>query len=301
MKRHDTHSIRRVRMALFFVVIILFGGVFVRGIRNSLFFTTKERVNILIYGEHPTYYSIDTKGSLHYAIPYYPDLQLQIPGGYGHYRIGALGKLVRLESRPHLLRNAFSIATSSFVDVYFYPDTDSIYYGDKGTTEVRSPQIGDLLRLQSNASVFDRLYLLTRVFGKHSNAFSDLTNIKAYDKEGDKIFAMKDFIQLYQGYFYQKHYRKEAKNVQVIYSHSSTTAYFVSQLLEGNGIRVSDYTYEATGNEGCQVFENTSTYSESAKTIAAFFNCSLVTGKTGVYDILFILGNREKEWEMEAN
>jgi hypothetical protein len=47
----------------------------------------------------------------------------------------------------------------------------------------------------------------------------------------------------------------------------------------------------------CYVKENTANPSYTAKAISAFFRCPLVHGTTDIYDVLFFLGEREKEWD----
>jgi hypothetical protein len=69
-------------------------------------------------------------------------------------------------------------------------------------------------------------------------------------------------------------------------------------MLEGNGIRVSDLTLKDTGTKRCEVIEQVAPHSATAHAIALFFNCTLKQGFTDVYDIIFVLGDREKDWEI---
>lgn len=269
--------------------ILLFSLIFFYfGFRRSLFVTTKERVHIVVYGSHPVVYSVDTRGDIHYAIQYPPDLSLNVPGGYGNYRVGALGKLVSLEKDPHILQRSFSAATSIFVDYYFYESADAVYYGNSIPNALSFPTVKDFFQMNSNANMFDKLYL-AMLFGNES-------------KRSFKLLEMRDseqFLKKYRGYFYSIQYRNEKKNVQIQYTDSYTNAEAMSHILEGNGIRVSDISKAESPVEGCEIGESGSQFSQSAHDLSSFFGCRLKERPTNLYDIIFVLGDREKDWEVQ--
>ena len=70
-------------------------------------------------------------------------------------------------------------------------------------------------------------------------------------------------------------------------------------ILEGNGIKVSDYTIKTSTDKKCMVYEQTDSFSQSARDMANFFGCGLKKGPTDVYDIILSAGNLEKDWETE--
>lgn len=282
------------RKVLVVLLLLIVGAVF-QLLRHSLFFTAPERLNIVMYGEKTVFYSLGIRDRLDYAIPFYPDLRITVPGGYGEYRIGGLGKLVSLEKNDTILKKTFSTTTATFVSYYFLPRDTKVYYG-KTLEEVSVPSPFSYFTYRSNAGFFDRVYIFFHMIGKRPQNFTNLTTIKSYVKAGDIIFSQDDFNELYKGYFYQKRYRDERKNIQILYSTEYRSASSIGQLLEGNGIRVSDIS--EGGKEGdCVVKEQAGTHSVTARDVATFFGCRLEQAQTGVYDILFVLGSLEKSWE----
>lgn len=267
---------------------------------KSLFFNTPDRINFVVYGEYPTFYSIGIKDAGNYSIPFYPDLKTQIPGGYGNYRIGALGKLVQLQKDPTIYLRTFSAITSTFVTYYFTNQEDEVYYGGHNNQASTKPQIKDILFMESNASLYDRLFLLSYINSVQSNSVSSLTHLPYERVKDDTILRTDNFLKKYIGLLYNKTYRDENLNIQILYSkrESYLTAESLFSILNGSGIVVGDIKRVEQSSKKCNVIESKEISSITAKNIASFFGCDLKKGETDVYDILFELGNLEKTWEV---
>ena len=266
---------------------------------HSLFGYRGDRVNFVMYGPQTAFYSLDKQDTRNYVMYFYPDLKMQVPGGYGNYRTGSLGKLAKLDNKPELLAKTFSIATTSFVTIYYYPNTEDVYYGTDIQSKPQIPAMKDLLLMPGNAGIFDRIYLALTFIDKHDDDFK----LMSYHSETEKIhkdvfFEEDSFIKNSIGLLFQKQYRDEQKNIQVQYTKNYKVAERVSTLLEGNGIRVNDITLDMNRSPACKVIEDSVVHSRTAEDIARFFNCTLTQGKTDVYDIIFVLGSLEKEWEI---
>ena len=113
----------------------------------------------------------------------------------------------------------------------------------------------------------------------------------------DSIFDYNSFYKKFQGSFFQKTYRNYDINVQIIYTKSYKTALLLSQMIEGEGIRVVDLSSQDKFIKGCLLITNkeistTKTYLR----LADFFKCRLKIGETTVSDIILVLGDLEKEW-----
>jgi hypothetical protein len=106
------------------------------------------------------------------------------------------------------------------------------------------------------------------------------------------------FKQL-QGYFYKKSYRKEKSTVQILYTNNYQTALIISQILEGEGIRVIDISKTQKESPRCSIIQNTVPFSQTATHIKSFFQCDIKKGNAEISDILFHIGNLEKEWSVE--
>lgn len=301
-KRKDTGKQKKIIYVLAVAFIFIYiASLLIRDISQSLFIQKPDRINIVVYGEYPVFYSFGVREVGNYAISFYPDLKVQIPGGYGQYRIGALGKFIKLEKKPELLTSTFTSITSTFISYYFYPDSDEVFYGGKSDDEqVAKPNIKDIFLMKSNASFIDKLYLIYLLHQLQSGNVYDMDYLPYEQVKDDTIFKNSTFIERYIGYFYQKTYRKDNMNVQIIYSESYSTADNIASILNGNGILVGDISRKDTADKKCIVIQNEDQeYSITSRDIAEFFNCDLKKGKTDVYDILLVLGNLETTWEVE--
>ena len=278
-----------VLCTLVFIIITL------RLLFSSAFFIKEDRINILFYSSQPIYYSIEKGGEVHFLTSFAADSRTAVPGGYGTYRIGALGKLVTLEKNPELLKRTFSRITGSMIDYYFYPRSEAIYYGSKES--VKLPTARDIFFDDSNANFFDRLYIYFQFFGKHLADFEEI-QISKIQSGGDVLLSDATFARQYLGYFYHKSLRMENKTIQILYVDSYTAAKNMSRVIDGEGIRVVDIDMGGNKKTECVVRENTSSsFSRTAIDLADFFKCILKKGKGRVSDIVIEMGKREGEWE----
>lgn len=267
---------------------------------RSLFFVKKDRINVVFYNQETQYYSLDTRKKVNYYLNFPADLKINVPGGYGKYRLGGIGKLIFLEKKPSLLIPIFSNATSSFIDFYFYFNKPKIYYGFQTNDQLNYPSLGALFYSSSNASFFNRLYLFYYFLITRKNTFSLLPLVYDQRKQWDE----NKFFSLTQGYFYQESFYQENLNLQIIYPPrindgdlflSSSTKSLV-RMIEGEGIRVSDLTPRANDRRDCLVLEDKENFSASSKKLSDFFHCQLKRGKTNPYDIILILNDEAKRW-----
>ena len=257
---------------------------------------------MVIYGQQSALYSIDTNESRHYVLYFPPDLKMQVPGGYGNYRVGSLGKLAKLDGNQDIYRKTFAFATTAFVDYYFYPAGQEVYYGEKVSKTVTQPSFFDFIKYRSNASIVDRIYLLLTFFRINQ---ADITLIDYLERTNsakkDIFFQEESFKQESIGLLFQKKYRTEHKSVQILYDDRYQVAKNIASLLEGNGIRVNDISINFIDKKKCLLIEDrpdSNQFSSTVVDMADYFDCSIVKGKTDVYDIIFVLGNIEDDWEV---
>lgn len=304
--RHSSIGNKRKPKYLFFYIILssfILGYLLYKGVTifsHSLFASSPDRINIVMYGPQTRYYSIDTKTDRHYEISFPPDLKVDVPGGYGQYRIGSLGKLAKLDGNAHLLEKTFAATTTTFIHYYFFQESDEVYYGTEMEESPQKPSTINVLFWSGNASVLDRLYLALMLFGEKDTQFNMIRYRKETDNIlGDTIFRNDSFMKKSIGLLYQSTYRDEQASVQILYPRQYKTAMRMSTLLEGNGIRVSDVSLDIDRSDTCEVIYSADVPSQTALDISSYFACPLVQGKTDVYDIIFVLGAREKDWEIE--
>ncbi len=283
------------------IIIFVFYFIFsiVKSFKSSLFLNQPDRLNLLIYGQETRYFSFGLDDRVNYYIYFVPDINIIVPGGYGKYRVGALGKLISLEKKPNLLQKSFSLTTSTFTDYYFYPKTNKIYYGKKVENNIVLPSIKEVFLNYSNASFFDRVYLSLLILKTDKSDYKALNLFKQTGQKNND-FPVKKFFKIHEGSFYQKTYRKERRDVQIMYTKSYKNGLYLNRILEGQGIRVVDLSLKKSkSNSSCLVIEGSKYFSKTARGIAKFLNCRLKKDQTSISDIIVVLNRAEKEWGIE--
>ena len=216
-----------------------------------------------------------------------------IPGGYGFYRVGALGKFISLEKKPDLFKKVFSASNSFFIDLYFYSKKNEIYFDEKNNKKIW-PNFTEIFLNQSNANFIDRLLVFYYLFLKKPSFYQ---TISIYNQ---KKFNHDEFFKKIIGTFYKKVYREENLTVQIFYNNDYLTAKLLAEILEGEGIRVVDLSQKKLDlNKSCEII--TSLKNEklnTVKDIKKFFSCNFINGKSSISDIIINLGKLEKEWEV---
>lgn len=279
------------RLALFLLPLVLLGFFYAgKSIFSSAWYKKKDRINIVFYGQNTHVFSVDLSDEINYIIPVDSDVIMQIPGGYGDYRLGGLGKLVMWEKDTDLFRRVFSYNTMLMVDFYFYPKKNSIYYGSQNTDF--KPSFSQIFFQNSNANLFDRIFIYTLFVGKGKRNFATISM-------KEKLFDRESFYKKFQGFFYQKQYRDKKANLQILYEKSYAAAAAVSGILEGQGIRVVDISQSSENIKNCSIEESAKYFSPAAKDAAQFFGCELRIGTPEISDIIIRLGEKEKKWEVE--
>lgn len=286
------------------LILIVLGIIGTRQFLASLFFSKKDRINVVVYGKDTLFYSFGRTDGVNYFISFFPDIKINVPGGYGKYRVGGIGRLAFQEKNPDLIQTSFSAVTSATVDLYFYDNSSNIYYGTSVIQEnkISPPALQSIFFMHSNGNIFDRIFLALLAAGRSG---SELTPIiyTSLDVDGEDVLKDRDFGKKYLGYLFNKTFRSEQKTVQIHYSsrarpnNNYRTALAISRIIEGDGIRVVDITEDATRTE-CEVYESGGIFSQSAKHLSAFFGCSLHRGNVESADIAIYLGSLEKSWEM---
>lgn len=304
------NSIQFNQASIFRILAILGASYFlficIRSAQQSHLFTTRDRVTVVFYGEHPSVVSIGYSDSVNYIGFFDQGAAVYVPGGYGQYKIGALGKLVELDHKPQILQRAFSSILSSYVDFYFYPKKSTIYSFDEPDPSKREffiPKLSFLdvifpYHFNTNAGFFDRLHIYISMLHKKRSDFSRLKIRTITDDAGDRIFAESRFDKKYQGYFYEQKLRSESKSVQILYKNYKS-AVVLTRIIEGEGIRVSDLSKDVSkGHVGCIINENQEPHSYSALFLKSILHCTLKSGKSDTADIVLDLGEAvEKNWE----
>lgn len=287
------------------VLLIVFYGFFFlfQTLANSAIFSPKNRINIVFYNDQTRFLSFSRVSPVNYTLTFDNELKILVPGGYGRYRIGALGRLSDIDKKPEIIQRGLSSATSSYVDYYFLPKNNEIYDVEKNIDPKSSlPKLSLMTVLfardyDTNAQFFDRLYLFFLFLNRKKTDFISLpTNMLSYGT--DNVFSEESFQKKYKGFFYQPYLRKEEKNVKLFYR-KYKAAKTLSRIIEGEGIRVVDLERleKELQNKQCVVTENKNK-SKTAEFIEKTFKCTWRRGEVSGADISLVLVPQiEKNWE----
>lgn len=296
-KKTQNSKIKTQKLIIYLLIIFLFYFVFVN-VKHSIIFKKRDRLNLVFYGEKTAFYSLGFVDNINYFIYFSPDARVLIPGGFGYYRLGALGKLVDLERKPDLIKKSFSATTGSFVNLYFYPTKSLVYFGNKNI-DFYLPSIKQIFFTRSNGTFLDRIYISYLFFTRKRNDYQSITNLPFKDTSDGSVIDERRMFDKLIGYFYQKVFRDEDQTVQIVYTDSYKNSLLIGHIIEGQGIKVVDFTMNNAKDKDCWVFSTGPKLAQSTRAIADFFNCHIKSLTNQPYDIIFKLGEREKEWSVE--
>ncbi len=300
VKKNRNTNRKTHRQYLYWLVVgIMLGWLFFTGlIKPSLIWQKKERINVVVYGQDTVVFSFGLVDGVNYYLIFPPDYQFIVPGGYGYYRLGALGKLIFYEKQPEILRRTFSAILYAFIDGYFYNWGPAIYFG-RQEVDKTLPDLKTIILGKSNLNWIDRFYILFLIVNRH-NSLQKIAYLPVDKVDQDYRLDEKKLYDRFIGNFYYASYRQERVAVQIIYSKSKRNAEYISKIIEGQGIRVVDLSWEEGAvDKPCRVVSEAGIKTNSAKAIANYFGCKLEDGKTVPYDIRLYLGKVEENWSID--
>src|SRR3989338_260324 len=169
----------RKKFFIFFVIVCLFYYLF-KSVTSSVFLKGRDKINVVFYGENIRFYSLDRK-NINYLLSFPNSVKVIVPGGYGKYKVGAVGKLASLEKKPDIIRKTFSATTSTLVDLYFYQKKTTIYYDNSILKQ--TPTVMEILLTNSNANLIDKLFLLY-IFSTNGKESFQIIDLEPFESEG---------------------------------------------------------------------------------------------------------------------
>ncbi len=288
------YQISKRSSIIFIFLIICFSYYLFKLITSSVFLKDRDKVNVVFYGEGTRFYSLDRK-NVNYLMSFSNSVKVVVPGGYGQYKVGAIGKLANLEKKPEIIGRTFSATTSTLVDLYFFQKKTLIYYDNSNLRW--SPNFKEIFLTNSNANLIDRIFLYY-IFSTNNKETFQIIDLRPFESGGNSSnFDYNSFYKKFQGSFFQRSYRDYDINVQIMYDTSYKTAQLIGQMIEGEGIRVVDLSNQGRSLKGCLLITDKNTAMTKAYLrLADFFKCKTRIGETTVSDIILELGELEKDW-----
>lgn len=284
----------KLGLIIFLLFILYIGKCF----SSSLFFNKKDRINLFFYGKKNYFVSLGVSDDVNYLGEIDTDWSIKVPGGYGFYKVGAIGKLSQLEKDENLIGRTFSLMNSNFIHYSFVPkDQEISYFKNKEDFNIGFSDFFNS-KINSNANFFDKLYLYFKLSGKNKSNFIVINYLPYLDKNNQ--FSEEDFNKKYLGFFYQKKLREEGKNIQLI-GQNYNSLKNLSYVIEGEGIRVVDISLNKEEHQKCIIWEDCEKeFSKTAQYLSLIFNCELKKDKIDIADILVDFGsNLEKKWTIK--
>lgn len=308
MAWHKKPPQRRYVVKIIIIILFLYLGlVMLRSFRGSAIISRPDRINLGMYGNEAVLLSFGLEDGVNYIVSLSHEHKITIPGGYGEYRFGSLGKLVMLQKDSRIMQRAFSSMISAYTNYFIMPRNPDVY--QKIDTE--NPEYSRVTIIKqlfsgkniSNMNVIDRVYIAFLVAKRRQQDYVVLrSSVRRDAKDGDRIFSEKSFQKKYKGFFYHQSFREEAKEVQIVYS-NYTSAQTLSRIIEGQGIRVVDLAEIEEKNSHCilRIDKNSTKPLKSISTVRFLsreFNCIVIEDDTRGADIVIIPGEDvEVLWE----
>lgn len=287
--RKSTFAVLLAGSVLLLLILVTW---LVRILADSFFFKPYQRINIGMWGKRSMILSYNLHSSDHSLIFFTNGYEIEIPGGLRGYTVGSIGRLVNLEKNEVIYKKALSSAGQVLIHKTLYDAVDTVYFDDFGNVS-DDREVGALITSyifgRGELNIFERLFLFFHLSEITSSRTSRVI-LSGYGKQELKL--------------YEKTFRNERKLVQIRYDSSAKTAYEIASILENIGIRVADVVKSdgkdiAVEKRGvkCIVHESADRHSETAKFLAEYFECKMISGDTGLYNIGITFGDIfEKEW-----
>lgn len=289
-----------------FVGFLIVYGLFaaIRSLRQSIILDARDRVNVIFYNSNPLFLSFGLTDEVNYIMSPQHDLIVQVPGGYGQYPAGSVGRLADIERKPELIQRAFSSSISGYTDYYVTPKKHEVYeHSQSEETEYKKVKLIQQLfspNNNSNMNFFDKIFIGISIA---RNRQSDYVELKPVEKPGEGVdssvaFYEKGFQKKYKGFFFHQSLREEALSTKILY-YSDSAAVTLSRIIEGEGIRVVDLSkLDDVGKERCVIQHNLDKKTKTVQFLSKQFQCRVEKGEIEGADIIMILGEGlENEWK----
>lgn len=286
------------------VVVVLFYLIFivVRSFYSSVLLDKRDRINIVFYGEEAVLLSFGLVDDVHYIVSFSHADKVSVPGGYGRYVVGALGKLAVLEKDEELISRTFSSMSSAYVDYFVFPEESDVF--EKPDTDSPAFIPSELTRrlfsrdYVTHGNIIDKIYLAYLISKHREQDFVVLRSIAQENDEGELEFSEKRFLKKYKGFFYHQSLREEGEEVRIVYD-TYPGAVTLSRVIEGQGVRVVDLSKAEGDLQGrCIVTHSSDIQSKTVFYLSKRFNCSVKKGDTENADITLTMGTRlTEEWK----
>jgi len=289
----------RLLIGLFLLLLAFF---LYQQISGSLLLWEKDRITIGVYGSHPYIYSYNPTKRLAFVVQFDPSYQLNVPGGYGWYKLSSLDLLGKIEGRrAELLRLSFGELIGSPVDYVYYPKKAALLelspqrrFRDFYTDE--RLQIYTSTYTNSITNWIDK-FLIRRVLAAREDRLVFLNTDDLFRESGEERRYDAELLDSrLKGLFYFDSFLNSGlKAIVATRSSGYLSAKRILRQIEGVGIKVIEIEVnDALKNRRCQIMVSQQ-HNWVARKLANHYHCQI--GKNNSNIVRFVLnGVLEKEF-----
>lgn len=279
----------RTRLNVFAVLflILFIGALYVfREISTSAFLSPRERITVGIYDQIPYIFSYDKKSNLGTVVYYNPDVQVQVPGGYGWYKVGSVQLLAHIENKTAgLLNRTFANLSGVPVDWVIYRNAKDVISGEMPDFLTYFMQNRELPTLFSKNFAQTTQNLIDKILISHvlSSSPERLIVVDAREdyvtRDGTRYYTQEKLDSHLKGYLYQKNASENAAKVQIFATKGQYKgALLIARLIEGMGIKVLSVDQVASTAGSACVFQFDEPGRQIADVLHTYFPCTQKKG-----------------------
>ncbi len=265
--------------------IILAGLIFLflwREYAGSLFLNRRERISIGVFAETPFVYSYNRLTNLAHIVYFDPDIYVDVPGGYGLYRLGSVNLLGKIENRrTEILTRTFEELAGIPVDIVIYPKAGEVVEKASGQPFMdyfftyRSSDLSSGDNALSTRNIFDRTILKGKFNLRNDRLImTDATEVYHLKSRKKNYFADKLDTRL-KGFFYQQSLTNVPGKV-VIYTSAEGygAAKRISRRIEGAGLKVFEIELRDKLPPKCQI-DNSKANEPAVRLLSDYYGCAI--------------------------
>ncbi len=274
------------------IILSVIGYITWRVWEVSRYYKIKERLNIVVYSPRFYFYSIDLRSDLDYLASLPLEYKIEVPGGYGEYFIGSVGKLSALEKDLSLIKKTTSRLFAVPVDFVVFQDLEKVYQKPPADNETLL-RAYEVFLLSSDASLAEKIYLFFKLIDSNKRKIKKISAYRFVEGERINIQKLNEYTN---GLFLSSALRRENRIVQIYTSYPSAGENLM-QVLEGVGVNVFEIS-QIAGEGPCKIVEYTTQQSQTAIFLQSFLNCKYVveSNKKGIVDIDIFLNKKSEQW-----
>jgi len=268
------------------LVVVIIIGIFalwlVKQYRSSLFLSKRQVVNIGVFSEKPFVYSYDRNRKIAHIVNFEPDIYVNVPGGYGWYKLGSVNLLGQIENNQNeILKQTFAELAGAPIDLVVYPKKAKVFENQAKNFldyfyNFRQHWISQSKNSHSVNNLFDRLILPAKLNLRADRLIVINTENLILKEKNQKRYYSEKLDSKIKGFLYQEELLHSPAKV-VIFSSSENylSARKLMRQVEGLGLKVLELKILSNEPDKHCLIKASSNNKKIAKLLADYYNCQV--------------------------